>query len=247
MRKEVIIRVDVDTSTGLKKGVPILLDIFDEYDIKATFFIPMGPDTLGKVAQRFFNKKGFFKRILKVNPFYVLKKFGLTIFYGTLLPPPFIGRDNPKMLRLIEKRGHEVALHGYDHSEWQDGYDKVPESKLENNYFKAVRICHKIIGKKPMGAAAPGWKCNDRTLRIQSKFNMGYISDSWGNSPFRPVFAGKSYDIIQLPITMPPIDHLDKKYLKTKKGLEKFIRIMFNDGYNMLNIHAENEAYYIHH
>lgn len=68
MRKIVAIRVDVDTSVGLKKGVPKLLEIFSRYDVPATFFVVMGPDTMGKHAKRF-KKKNYFKRIRKVNPF----------------------------------------------------------------------------------------------------------------------------------------------------------------------------------
>ena len=37
--KTVVIKIDVDTFTGLKKGVPALLELLEDFNIKATFFV----------------------------------------------------------------------------------------------------------------------------------------------------------------------------------------------------------------
>ncbi len=41
LEKTVALRVDVDTSRGLKKGIPKLLDLFRKYSVPASFFIVM--------------------------------------------------------------------------------------------------------------------------------------------------------------------------------------------------------------
>ena len=62
-------RVDVETTNCLLHGVPPMLKAFDEYDFKATFFVPMGPDRLS----RNFKPKDL-PRYLQLEP---MKKFGL--------------------------------------------------------------------------------------------------------------------------------------------------------------------------
>ena len=39
------LRIDIDTRNGLVKGVPKLLDLLDKYDVKASFYIPMGKES----------------------------------------------------------------------------------------------------------------------------------------------------------------------------------------------------------
>ena len=60
LEKTIALRIDVDTSMGLKKGVPRLLDILKKHRIAATFFIVMGPDSMGRHVSRF-KKKGYLK------------------------------------------------------------------------------------------------------------------------------------------------------------------------------------------
>ena len=59
--KTIGIAVHVDTYEGMKKGVPVLLALFQKYGIKASFFVPMGKDHTGWTVKRIFKRKGFLK------------------------------------------------------------------------------------------------------------------------------------------------------------------------------------------
>ena len=44
MAKKIAIKIDVDTKRGYDEGVPRMLDVFKQENIKATFFFSMGTD-----------------------------------------------------------------------------------------------------------------------------------------------------------------------------------------------------------
>ena len=54
MAKKIAIKIDVDTKRGYDEGVPRMLDVFKQEDIKATFFFSMGTDNSGKAIRRIF-------------------------------------------------------------------------------------------------------------------------------------------------------------------------------------------------
>ena len=55
MAKKIAIKIDVDTKRGYDEGVPRMLDVFKQEDIKATFFFSMGTDNSGKAIRRIFS------------------------------------------------------------------------------------------------------------------------------------------------------------------------------------------------
>ena len=106
------IKVDVDTDRGTRVGVPRLLDLFDEFGIKATFLFSLGPDNTGRAIRRIF-RPGFFQKVARTS---VVSTYGLrTLLNGVLWPGPHIGRRNEAILRAARDRGHEVGIHCYDH------------------------------------------------------------------------------------------------------------------------------------
>ena len=58
------VKVDVCTYAGLKNGVPALLRLFDEIDLRASFFVTFGPDHSGRAIRRIF-RRGFLTKMLR--------------------------------------------------------------------------------------------------------------------------------------------------------------------------------------
>ena len=84
------LKVDVDTLGGLTEGVPALLKVFAARDIRASFFVALGPDNSGRAIFRVFRQRGFLEKMLRTRAPSV---YGFpTMLYGTVLPAPSIGR-----------------------------------------------------------------------------------------------------------------------------------------------------------
>ena len=84
------LKVDVDTLSGLTEGIPALLKVFAAREIRASFFVALGPDNSGRAIFRVFRQRGFLEKMLRTRAPSV---YGFpTMLYGTVLPAPSIGR-----------------------------------------------------------------------------------------------------------------------------------------------------------
>src|ERR1043166_5849604 len=112
------IKIDVDTERGTRLGVPAMLQLFAELDIRTTFLFSLGPDNTGRAIKRIF-RPGFFKKAARTS---VVSVYGIrTLMNGVLLPGPHVGRRHESIMRAARESGHEVGIHCYDHIRWQDG------------------------------------------------------------------------------------------------------------------------------
>ena len=105
-----------------------LLDIFDEYEVRGTFFV------LGWVAARY-----------------------------------------PDLVRLIARRGHEVASHGFGH---RLIYDQTP-SAFREDVRKAKAVLEDACGRPVAGYRAPSYSITPRSLwALDVLLEEGYRYDS---------------------------------------------------------------------
>jgi peptidoglycan/xylan/chitin deacetylase (PgdA/CDA1 family) len=237
--KTIALRIDVDTSIGFTKGVPRLLKILKDFQVKATFFIVMGPDTMGKHIKRF-KEKGYFRRIISVNPFRLLKSYGIKpFFYGTLLPSPSVGESHPELFHQILEEGHEVGIHGYDHARWADFFDTFSGEEVYEEIERCRDLFCEIVGSQPLTSACPNWRCNQVILLEEEKFNFLYLSDVRGDAPFFPLINGRRLATLQIPTTLPTTHECLQAQLATRETVADFIlkHYLIEDKLNVFTIH----------
>jgi len=61
------LKIDVDTYEGMKKGVPSLLKTLKQFDLKATFFLSIGPDNSGRAILQLIKNPLFLKKMMRTN------------------------------------------------------------------------------------------------------------------------------------------------------------------------------------
>jgi peptidoglycan/xylan/chitin deacetylase (PgdA/CDA1 family) len=231
----VALRVDVDTRRGLVEGVPRLLELFRRADLRASFFVTMGPDRSGVAIRRVF-RASFLLKMCRTNPF---RLYGVrTLLSGTLLPARPVGAGGPVLLRQIADEGHEVAVHGWDHVGWQDRIGRLAPSAVRGDLTRAAQAFAAIFGQPPRASAAPGWRTSPEALVTQEAWGFRYASDTRGAAPFRPWVAGGPLKTIQVPTTLPTMDELLGRVRDLSAALEGALR----PGVNVLTLHAEVEG-----
>lgn len=231
------LRVDVESSNCLLKGVPILLGILERYDLRATFFIPMGPDRVGVSFDR-----GRVGSYLKLNP---LRKFGLkAILRGSLLPPLDLGEICLKMG--LKASRYEIALHGYDHSGWVHAVRRGCPWMVGALFRKGYSEYRRIFGGAPKGFASPEFRWTIEILEMLDEFNFLYGSDFRGRLPFKPRVNGRIYRTLQIPVSLPNLEELSWAGLRDDKALKAVVKaiegVIRRGGLAVLLVHPSYEV-----
>jgi len=234
------IKIDVDTDRGTRIGVPNLLALFDEFNIKATFLFSLGPDNTGRAIKRIF-RPGFLSKVSRTS---VVSTYGLrTLMNGVLLPGPHVGRRNENVMRLARDKGHETGIHCYDHIRWQDGLMKMNRDEVYQEFGKARTEFERIFGKPAATAGSAGWQANAFSLEAYDAAGLLYGSDTRGTHPFFPRSKGKVFKTLQVPTTLPTLDELlGRPEYPEDRIVAHYLSLLDPDKLNVLTIHAEVEG-----
>ena len=234
------IKVDVDTDRGTRLGVPALLGLFNEFDIKATFLFSLGPDNTGRAIRRIF-RPGFFSKVSRTS---VVSTYGLrTLLNGVLWPGPHIGRRNEAVMRATRDRGHEIGIHCYDHIRWQDGLATMTRDEVFAEFGKARREFERIFGEPAETAGAAGWQANVHSLAAYDDAGLLYASDARGTHPFFPRASGVVFRTLQIPTTLPTLDELlGRPEYPEERLVDRYLSWLRPGELNVLTVHAEIEG-----
>ena len=183
-------RFDIDTYRGLAVRTPPLLDLLDEFGIKATFFCVMGREAnLSEIVRLRLLAPSESKSKLNVQA-----KGGPASILEAALRPRWVGSRNPRLLREIVDRGHELQPHGWSHIRWQRSLDRIDPA---DHLRKALDALELAIGRRPTGWAAPGRTTSEAAMRAIDDAGLLYAGDLDGDGPFVP----EGHRHVQLPIT----------------------------------------------
>ena len=237
------LRVDVDTFRGTRHGVPRLIDLFARHNVRATFFMSVGPDNMGRHLWRLL-KPAFLIKMLRSN---AASLYGWDILLrGTFWPGPRIGERLREYVKLPHITGHEVGLHAWDHYRWQVDIENFSAAQLQQQIELGFNMLGDIIGTAPRCSAAAGWRCNERALLAKEYFNFQFNSDCRGTSIFSPKVGDRTLTP-QIPVTLPTYDEVIGKAGITAANFNDYLLPLFKpQQLNVYTIHAEVEGIALH-
>ena len=203
--KQVVLKVDVDTYLGTLHGVPALLELFERFDVKASFLFSVGPDNTGRAIRRVF-RKGFLQKVGRTS---VVSHYGFrTLMNGVLKPGPHIGKRAAHVMRQVAAMGHEVGIHCYDHVKWQDFVAGKDLAWTKREMTRAIEAFRNAVQRDPQTIGAAGWQINRFVIALEEQMGFSYASDVRGREPFIPAMEGVNSNCIQLPTTLPTLDEI---------------------------------------
>jgi undecaprenyl phosphate-alpha-L-ara4FN deformylase len=234
------IKVDVDTDRGTRIGVPNLVSLLNEFDVKATFLFSLGPDNTGRAIRRVF-RPGFLSKVSRTS---VISTYGIrTLMNGILLPGPHVGRRNEDAMLAAREKGHEAGIHCYDHIRWQDGLAKMTRNEVREEFGRARTEFERIFREPAKAAGSAGWQANGFSLEAYDDAGLLYASDSRGTGPFYPRIGDSVYKTIQIPTTLPTLDELlGRTEYPDNRIVDHYLSLLRPDTVNVLTIHAELEG-----
>jgi undecaprenyl phosphate-alpha-L-ara4FN deformylase len=240
MTKTIGLNVHVDTFEGMRHGVVRLLELFQKYGIKTTFFVPMGKDHTGRTILRALRHPGL---VLKAKRGNALGAYGIkTLMRGILLPGPEIAWKNAGILHTIIESGHELGIHGLDHVYWHDHIKNLNYSRTNKILSTAFSTYEELMGEKPLSFAAPGWMINAYAFDIFHKNDLSYSADTRGTEPFFPSMGGRTFPILQIPLTMPTLDEMAGLVGTDQAVLARYFADQLTPGLNVFAVHTEFEG-----
>lgn len=232
-------RVDVDTLRGTRVGIPNLIDLLSRFQIRASFFFSMGPDNMGRHLWRLL-RPVFLLKMLRTQ---AVNLYGWDILLrGTLFPGPLIGKRCPGQILAVDRAGHEIGLHAWDHHLWQTRVDKMKQGNLIAEIQQGLDMFQTILGRSPECFAAPGWRVTPEALQALEKFPLRYHSDCRGHSVFQALIQGRRISHIQVPTTLPTYDELIGRHCSPETYNESLLEMIRPGRLNVLTIHAEVEG-----
>lgn len=214
-------RFDIDSLADIEVGVPKLIELAKELDVRFTFFVNMGKSFNWKVVSDKWLVTGDKTALSRHSS--TMRRLGLLRTLRTVLLNPDIGLSHKKILFKLLDDGHELGLHGgMDHPLWQWRLDTLSKDEI-NGLLKPAYDHFTMLFGRPRGFASPGFSSNSCVLELMDDYEFDYASDMEGERPFRP----EGFRHVQIPVNIigsdkkPLIEHLWASGLREQGLIER--------------------------
>ncbi len=190
----VALRIEVGTVRGLREGVPNLMRLFSEFQVRASFFFPLGRDLSGR------------------RPFHTWRDrsaLGLpALAYGTFLPGPDLAPESLRLLRLARDNGHDVGLFGMSPVRWATRLAHAEAPWVERQYARMIETYASVGDGRAIGLATPDWQVHPALLAALESSRFSYTSFGRGKYPYLPQLQGQRSAVPEIPTTLPSVDEM---------------------------------------
>ena len=199
------LRFDVDSVRCCRVGIPRLMEAADRLGVRFTFFLNLGrtfnwTHTLGHVARKQLRRAASSASHAASLP--TLAKLGAGGVLETMFLNPRLGRRFRATFDRLFEAGHELGLHGgTDHALWQRALGDLSDEQLDDLLRPAYESFRRRYGTPP-GFASPGFRYDDRVLRLTDDYGFEYGSDMSGERPFRPRVGDRELAHHQVPVNV---------------------------------------------
>ena len=113
---------------------------------------------------------------------------------STFFVPSLVAATHPDAVREILRRGHEVAHHGYDHSNWTG---LSPEAERDAIKSAAEQLAS-VTGAAPVGYRAPLYGVNPSTWQTLEELGFTYSANLMDR--IRPYIHQETRALVEIPV-----------------------------------------------
>jgi peptidoglycan-N-acetylglucosamine deacetylase len=134
---------------------------------------------------------------------------------ATFFMPAMSNMLHPEMVpSILQRKRHEIGVHGWIHEFWPGIGDAAKEQKL---LTQSIDYLTRVTGKRPVGVRAPGSGFSPQTFELIRQ--AGFLYDSSllaADEPYEIESKGKLSGVIELPIS--EVDNDYPYYGETANG-----------------------------
>jgi len=218
-----MLRIDIDTFEGLTKGVPQILDILNQFDLRASFYCTMGRegDILNSLRHKIRSERVFARNVegeeykqlrdtvqqfgvgislseaanrLFKNPLAFLSE-GTRLSRSLLFPHRVSSAID--ILKRIADEKHEIGPHGYIHIKWSG----ITPIEMREEFEAMISEYFRIFQTYPKSWCAPFGTFNQDVIRLTEEARMEVNSYLGGSEMFHPSIDGRKCRHVMVPVT----------------------------------------------
>lgn len=190
----VALRIEVNSVRGLRDGVPNLLRLFSEFQVRASFFFPFGADYSGRQPAATWRAR---------------RALGLSaLTYGTLMPAPSLLELSAHWMKTARDNGHDVGLFGLSPWQWRSRLGYADDAWIEQQLSDLWTAYAAALDDTPVALATPGWQVHPKMLDALHGSRYRYASMTRGKFPYLPSLQDKTASIPEIPTTLPTVGEL---------------------------------------